>query len=467
MSGLLLALLTSLVLWYTTTPSFERRVRRRLIVAIERASGGRAELSRFRVVPFRFQVEIEGLTIHGREQPGDVPLTQIDRVSAVVNLRTLLGGNFGFHSLALDHPVIHLIWYADGSSNRPRPQPSTAANFEHLFSISIDKLSITRGELLWQDHRIPLNFALNDLTGGLDYSFLRREYSGTVSLGHAETHLSRQPPVVWAGQSAFTIGQDKITFQGLKLSAAGSWLEARGELTNFNDPHLTADYNLALNLLQAGAILGQSQLKAGRLDLAGNASWATDNFLCSGRFAIAGLSWKDSRLTLNNASAGGKFSLNPSKLTLSQVQGLILGGSFTSEVEMSGWQSVALKKNPGKNGQSGSIKVRIKEISLAELMASLAGQSRAFTSVGLRGSVWGAADLRWKNAIQDAELSLGLNVSPPGHTSPNEIPVNAIVNGTYNVRNGDATIRELFLSTPASSLRATGTLARRGLVRLA
>jgi hypothetical protein len=55
---LLVALLTSVVLWYTTTKSFEQWVRGRLVSAIERATGGRAELGRIHVVPHRFELEI-------------------------------------------------------------------------------------------------------------------------------------------------------------------------------------------------------------------------------------------------------------------------------------------------------------------------------------------------------------------------------------------------------------------------
>ena len=62
---LLVLLLISAFLWYITTDSFQHMVRTRLVGAIERATGGRAELGSFHVVPLRFQVEVRNLTIHG------------------------------------------------------------------------------------------------------------------------------------------------------------------------------------------------------------------------------------------------------------------------------------------------------------------------------------------------------------------------------------------------------------------
>src|SRR5215475_5909296 len=111
LGGLLLALAASLLLWYAKTRAFERWVRLRLVAAIENATGGRAELGRFHLIPLRFAIAIDDLTIHGREPAGDVPLVHVDRVHARVNLPAIFGSNIGFRSLTLEHPVVHLILY--------------------------------------------------------------------------------------------------------------------------------------------------------------------------------------------------------------------------------------------------------------------------------------------------------------------------------------------------------------------
>src|SRR5215470_16427933 len=121
-AGLLFALFVSAFLWYVTTDSFQHMVRGRLIAAIERATGGRAELGSFHVVPLRFQIEVRDLTIHGREAAGEIPLVHIDSLSAVVNLSSALGARIAFHSLTLRHPVVHVIFYRDGTTNQPSPR---------------------------------------------------------------------------------------------------------------------------------------------------------------------------------------------------------------------------------------------------------------------------------------------------------------------------------------------------------
>ena len=70
--------------WYSTTDSFRALVRQRLIATLERITGGRVELGSIHIVPFHFQVEVRDLTIHGREQPGEVPYAHVNSLMAQV-----------------------------------------------------------------------------------------------------------------------------------------------------------------------------------------------------------------------------------------------------------------------------------------------------------------------------------------------------------------------------------------------
>ena len=112
-------LLTGGTAWYMTTDSFQAYVRGRIVSAIEKATGGRVELGTYHTIPFRLQAEIRDLTVHGLEGPGEVPLAHVDRVVARIKVISLLETSFGFKFITLEHPVVHLIVYPDGSTNQP------------------------------------------------------------------------------------------------------------------------------------------------------------------------------------------------------------------------------------------------------------------------------------------------------------------------------------------------------------
>jgi translocation and assembly module TamB len=146
----------------------------------------------------------------------------VDSLSAVVDLSSVLGARIAFHSLSLRHPVVHVIFYPDGSTNQPSPKQA-ARNFEQLFSIGIDRLDVKNGELLWQDQPLPLQFVTNDVSATLDYSFLHRRYSGAVSVGKAETQFDGLRPVVWTGEANFAINSSGIEIR--------SWPEFTKEIS--------------------------------------------------------------------------------------------------------------------------------------------------------------------------------------------------------------------------------------------
>src|SRR5215472_10543539 len=137
-------------------------VHSRLVAALEQITGGRVELAKLSIVPFRFRVEAHDLTIHGTEPTDQAPYAHVDRLTAEIKIISVLERAYGFHSLALDHPVVHIIVYPDGSTNLPAPpmpaRHDTTSPVEQLFAISVAHLQITHGELLWNNQNVPFEF---------------------------------------------------------------------------------------------------------------------------------------------------------------------------------------------------------------------------------------------------------------------------------------------------------------------
>ena len=74
---------------------------------------------------------------------------------------SLFSTTVGLHSLALEHPVVHIIDYPDGTTNAPVPQASLSSNqgpVEQLISLSVSHIEVQQGELLWEDKKVPFEF---------------------------------------------------------------------------------------------------------------------------------------------------------------------------------------------------------------------------------------------------------------------------------------------------------------------
>ena len=53
--------------------------------------------------------------------PDQVPFLHVDRLQAELKIISLLSTTVGLHSLVLDHPVVHIIVYPDGTTNAAVP----------------------------------------------------------------------------------------------------------------------------------------------------------------------------------------------------------------------------------------------------------------------------------------------------------------------------------------------------------
>ena len=226
--------------WYSTTESFRALVRQRLIATLERTTGGRVELGSIHVVPFHFQVEVRELTIHGREGPREIPYAHVNSLMAQVKPWSLLRSELGLNYVVLDHPVVHIILYSDGTTNQPEPKvkaTSSKKTMEQLFALSISRFEVRRGELIWGNQRMPLDFALRDVSADMSYSLFRGVYEGNILLGKADTAFGGYRPFAWTAEAHFTLGRSHVQLRSLKATSGRSRLQATGQVENFREPH--------------------------------------------------------------------------------------------------------------------------------------------------------------------------------------------------------------------------------------
>ena len=259
------------LLFYTTTESFQSLVRRRLTAEVERITGGRAQIGSFHTIPFRFQVEVRDITVHGREAATDVPLAHADGIVARLKISSLLRSELAFENLILDQPVIHIAFYPDGTTNFPKRSSNISGqtSIEQLFALSINRFDLRHGRLLWDDQTIPLNLAARDTWLQMDYSYLHARYNGRLLVGSVDTKLLDCRPFAWMASAEFNLASDSAEVTSLKWNSGHSNLFASGHIADFRHPHLRATYDAHLDLTEAASISRRRELRAGDLDLKG------------------------------------------------------------------------------------------------------------------------------------------------------------------------------------------------------
>src|ERR1019366_7314813 len=211
-----------LLAWYVTTDSFQQMARRRVVASVEKITGGRVELGELHTIPFRLRVDARNLTIHGREASDQAPFLHVDRLQAELKIISLLSTTVGLRSLVLEHPVVHVIAYPGGTPNVPAPKVNLSFDqgpVEQLLSFSVSRIEVQRGELLWEDQKMPFDFAARDLALLLNYSLLRRQYEARLLAGSVATRFQQYPSFVWRANASLVLARGRADISSLTLTS--------------------------------------------------------------------------------------------------------------------------------------------------------------------------------------------------------------------------------------------------------
>lgn len=496
-----LALLGAVI--YVNTDSFQAYVRGRLVAELERITGGRAEVGSFHVVPLHMQIEVRNITLRGSEPPSDIPLAHADHLVAQVKVISLLRKQFGFHSLTLEHPVVHIAIAADGTTNIPVIKAleniSEQRSLEEVFALSIDHLSIQHGELIWADRSIPLDFTADDSGLQMDYSYLHRHYESHFTVAKVDTIFDDFRPFSWMADLKFNLGPRSAEIESLKWSSGRSTLQANGRVSNFQNPRFDGRYDAHFDLQEASAIARRREVNAGAADFKGSGTWSADQFQTSGSLVLRDLAWQNDQVGFKKAFATSDYAITDQQIRLSKIQGKALGGVLTGDAQIENWlrsipyaaesktSSGSLPKNriPGsavisaerpsvRNAskeklpgvQAGVLHLRLRDISLAEVASALNRPTHPLGRFRPTGATAGNVDASWKGSIKNSDIGFAFDVARPPVSLVDELPMTARITGRYGTAADELQLSEFHLSTPSSRIQASGTISRSSTVQL-
>jgi translocation and assembly module TamB len=121
LAGVLLCVLAVASLWVLQSNWFRDQVRRRIVVQVESATGGKVEIAAFDYDWRALTADLRGLVIHGTEPAGAAPLASVDTARITIRIISILERSADVSAVVLTRPRVNLLVAADGSTNLPTP----------------------------------------------------------------------------------------------------------------------------------------------------------------------------------------------------------------------------------------------------------------------------------------------------------------------------------------------------------
>lgn len=530
--GLLLGLILAAVIAAIVIPRtawFQNYARNLIVQAVDKSTGGRAEVSHFDFSWRHLRIQIHGFVIHGTEPPGEQPLFQAREIAIDLRILPLLTQRrVELDSLKIEQPQANLIVYPGGRTNLPHPQQEqTGTNaasqskppLQTVMDLAVGHFDLDNGTVQFADRKTPLEARGENLRAQLFYQAAGDQYRGDVSISPLYVQYGSNPRLDVRVHVPVVLERDRIQLTDAAFTTAASNLEISGSVQHLTKPEISAQLAGQFDLLEMKRSFGLAVPLGKDAPRALSVRAALGLPSEGNRISTAQLALGDSKVQISGhlarlAPVKGSFHLD-SSFALAELGRLLEmpfqpGGvmRLAGDVSLDGLSSYSAQAT--LNGQNLAFRHGNVQIVNAALTARVAADPRMVRAEPIRVSVAGGQfdgravvedltryradgtvngfDLRnlaslalpqrlaWdgiisgpinvQGALRGAEAGLQV-ASAHLAIAPGRrgIPLRGQLNADYNGRSEVLNLAESFLALPSSRIDFSGSLGNQMMVR--
>jgi translocation and assembly module TamB len=470
--GLTVIALFVLAAWYLTSPQFHEFARKRLVTQLEDITGGQVEIGSLQWNLSHLEFDVRNVTIHGLEGPEEVPYAHVDRLLIRAKILSVLSREVGLRYLQIERPTIHLIIYPDGHTNQPTPKvviKHEGTPVQRVFELAINHAEINDGQLIVNDSKMPLDFAADNLQAFMDYVANSHRYDGSVKFGSMKTKYANFLPMTANAEVQFRLSNDAVEFPTFHAATEKSKFEGSGRLTNFSHPVLDVTYRASIDGKELAPITRTAELRGGVFDLNGTAKFEDGVLTSKGKAVVRNGSYFVPVVRVTNVDAAADYAFDEHDLTFSHIVARIFGGIAKGDITVKNWLATTDPKAPQ---QTGTVHLTVSNMPAGGAANAFSTKKINLGRLNLAGTVQGTVNARWLVSPIHTVADLKLSVVPPENPAPDQMPITADLQGTYdagaerlrmdplNIASGDFRVNAVgVLGSSSEELRLTATVS--------
>jgi translocation and assembly module TamB len=380
----LLAMLVAGASYYTTTADFQRRVGAEVVSVLEDSTGGKVEVGHISFSLWHLAIEVDGLTIHGTEGPGEAPYLSAAKIFLRVRINTFIShtvgkgaqSHIGLNYLRVEEPHVHLIIDQNGNTNQPTPKhPSTSTEpvQDTLLDLQAGDVQLVNGLAVVNDRAIPFDLAANDLGVEVKYLSASDRYGISVDLADLRTKMAKEPEVQSKLALTAELGRDVAELKSFSfVTGASTQVTATALIDHFAKPEWQASVQGQMDLKQVGLLAGVDGFSTGRIELdvngrncnvtpevaqqkphfwqrrkpspAANPKMIAPDPQCVAGYLLAGAvklhdaSYRNEYVRLHGINGGAQLHVTPQELLFTALSGYLPGGgSAEGDLKIENW----------------------------------------------------------------------------------------------------------------------------------
>lgn len=433
------------------TEWFQDRIRQEVIARIETATGGKASIREFYLQPTALRLRLEGLSISA----GDLsePFLEVPAADLDFSVISFFAAEISLDTLDLDSPLLRVMVTPDGSTNLPPfPAQAEASNSlpEELFEMAVDRVSLVRGRLQWNDQTIPLSFGGDRLHLETRYEATPRRYVATVRLGESHLELRDKRPLVSEGEAELQIYPDRIVVPRVRWAGTGTTVTGNFEVTALTQPQVAFRYEVDVQLREWASWFGLAPLAGGAARVQGKGRFdsATEDLAYSGDLAITNLLPQKNRFVLQPVSATATYEGTAQTLNIRDLAAEALGGTLAGDARVENFSSSAPRYR---------LAFALKGFPLEPLTAAIAQLPPTVRNAPWASALSGTIEAEGRG-LNDLTAKAAIDFTPPTVPQSDRLPLAGAVELNFTGATQTLSINNLDLTMNDSRVQVSGSL---------
>jgi translocation and assembly module TamB len=435
--------------------AFRQFLLAKIIQETEASTGARVNIKDMALRWSPFTAELFGIVLHGQEQNTKAPLFLADHLRVGLSIKSLLQRKVDLSEIALDNPVVHLRVDTQGHSNLP--QAPTKSSSPSSFSLLIRRLVIRNGLIHYNDEQIPLSAELQDFAAQAGFDTSTSSYKGSLGYGPGWILTKGINPFEHNVHIDFEANRDGLVLSPIVLSSGRSRLVASAKIIDFANPSIEGKYDGVVLPAELGHIVKSSAVLSGEIALSGTLTYrnlpnqpSMNGANLRGRLDSQALGLRLNQISTMVKSIHGSYQLQSGDFRVQQVDADLLDGHLTASAEM-----LHLNQNP-----SSHLSIALRGVSMEKVSDALHASARQ--NVRLIGHVDLQAQAAWSNDIQRLKAHSHAEIygPPPSYPRADAIPVDGLVDVSYDGANQSASFGQSHIRTGSTQLLLRGVLSQ-------
>jgi translocation and assembly module TamB len=410
-------------------------------------------------------VELYGIVVNGAHPYEQPPLLQADSLRVQVTISSLWHRSWYVNDVQVAHPVLRVFTDAQGRMNLPqptKPAPASQNKFD-VFKLGVRHITLTQGEIDYNNRKSDLTADLHDLALQIDFSTLQQQYSGTLSYRDGHIQWAGVHPITHSLDVRFTATAAHFNLDNLTLHTQGSQLSLQADIENYADPFVRAEYEANLDCGEFRRVLKNNSLLAGIVHLSGSADYKNRegqpllaNITLHGDLHSAELSVPNPQLRTKIRNVSAQYSLANGDAKVTEARAELLGGTLAATLNV---RDLAGRANSNLNAT-------LKNISVADAQKLLASSSSQYAT--LHGAANATVDAVWVKAFDNltANADATINANMQAAPQANSTPVDGIIHASYNSPRQTLALRQSSVKTAQTTISLDGVVSRNSSVQV-